>query len=165
MTTNDNGLQNLDWFSHVAKRTLAQLNHSVDLYAVLRGQLWMEQDVLDLLRVGSPEENCKLGFRKMIGRARKRGLLDEADVTFLKALYKVRNCFAHELERETLTRKDDDYLFEASDETIRILYAGLTVEVEEPETSRGEGLRFRGLIAAMHVRLLKLIARLKVEHR
>jgi hypothetical protein len=158
---NGNLRDNVDLFTLLAQPALRQLNHGVDLYAVLRAHLWLERDVLSLLRVGSPKENPKRGFYKKIERARKRGVLGESDFAFLAALNDVRNGFAHDLERETLTRSDDDALFDVSSEVIRTLYARLTVEVEEPETSRAEGLRFRGLLAAMHLHLSQRILDLK----
>jgi hypothetical protein len=150
-----------EWFIFLAERAFVQLNHGVDLYAVLRGHLWLERDVLDLLQLRIPNESQKRGFLKRIKLARKHGLLNEGDFAFLKALNDVRNSFAHDLERETLSREDDDVLFGTSSDQLRALYARLTVDVDEPEFNRAEGLRFRGLIAAMHIRLLEVVEKEK----
>lgn len=149
---------NIDLLTFIAQRALSQLNHAVDLYAVLRGHLWLERDVLELLQLRNPNESPRRSFNEKIHRAKARGLIEETDFMFLEALNNVRNGFAHKLDRETLTREDDDDLFAASGDAIRTLYARLTVEVEEPETERARGLRFRGLIAAMHIRLLQRIS-------
>jgi hypothetical protein len=85
-----------------------------DLVAVLRGHLYVEADVMDILGSLSPDDSASLDdvvYAKKVARLKKKMPdLPPGVVATLEALGSLRNAFAHDLER-ALTHDDDERFF------------------------------------------------------
>lgn len=97
------------------QRFFASLVTDDDMIAVLRGHLYVEADVIDLLEGLFPGADTlidDLTYEQKVRRLRKAMDLPPDLATLLKALGELRNSFAHTLDR-ALTEADDQRFFDA----------------------------------------------------
>ncbi len=96
-----------------------------DLVAVLRGHVYVEQDLENLILDVIPNAEPLLGrmsFDGKLNAARDMNLLSQAMARSLGALDKLRDSFAHALGRRQLTEHDDANMLEALAEEARGFY-------------------------------------------
>jgi len=80
------------------------------LIAVLRGQMFIEAAVEDLIGIAVKNADyllAEMDFYSKVRAAKSMGMLYRRDETALQAVAKLRNEFAHDIQRRTLTEEDD----------------------------------------------------------
>lgn len=114
------------------------------LIAVLRGQMFVEVAVEDIIRVVATTQAdylfAEMGFYSKVRAAKNMGLLNKNDDTALQAVAWIRNQFAHRLNRELLTADDDAKMLAAMKGDYRDIYDELV------RTLGGEGGRAAGVL-------------------
>jgi hypothetical protein len=100
---------------HSDEEVQAALLADDDLVAVLRGHLYIEAELNDLLRAfvpGCDEMLNELDFMQKAKVARRMRLFGKPTMRSLQAIAEIRNEFAHELRRD-LTAADDARMYDA----------------------------------------------------
>lgn len=91
-------------------RFLATLQHEVGLVVVLRGHLYVEGAIEELMLAKVPGSEAfltVLQFARKLDVAMELGVVTPECAQAVRALNKIRNDFAHDLEREDLSAADD----------------------------------------------------------
>jgi|GEM_PF-7091246 len=123
-----------------------------DLVAVLRGHLYIEADVNELLAHHFPASQAlidDLSYEQKIRRLRKSMELPRDVATLMKALGELRNAFAHNLER-SLTAEDDSRFFDSLDPYFK---PGVDSMIAKGAFPKAEGARVRACVLVLHTAL------------
>jgi hypothetical protein len=119
------------------------------LIAVLRGQMFVEVAVEDLIRIVTTNVDylfAEMDFNSKVRAAKSMGLLNKRDDTALQAVAWIRNEFAHRLKRQHLTNEDDERMLAALKQEYRTVYDDLVTKL-----GRQEGAALGALVVAQNV--------------
>jgi hypothetical protein len=110
--------------------------HDEPLIAVLRGQMFVEVAVEDLIRIVVTNADylfAEMDFNDKVRAAKNMRLLNKRDDTALQAVARLRNQFAHRPDRERLTEDDDKKMLGALRDEYRIAYDELVTKLGREE--------------------------------
>ena len=84
--------------------------HDVELVVVLRGHLYLERAIFALLCKSEPgrvDHFKGMTFSQKVTALQPKGLVPDEAIKGIRAINRIRNEFAHQLERTDLTADDD----------------------------------------------------------
>ncbi|MGA3038170.1 MAG: hypothetical protein ABSE64_11885 [Vulcanimicrobiaceae bacterium] len=141
--------------SDAEQRFFTSLVADDDIIVVLRGHLYIEADINDLLEACFPGSAAlieDLTYEQKVRRLRKSTTIPSDIATLLKAVGELRNSFAHSRDR-TLTQVDDDRFFGAMSEYYK---PGVIDLIRKGAFPDRPGARVRAAILVLHTCLCAL---------
>ena len=140
------------------QRFFDAISNDDDLIAVLRGHLYVESAVNDLLAILFPGADVLIGdltYEQKVRRLRKATSVPSMLGTLLKALGELRNSFAHSLERR-LTQADDGRFSQPLDSQTRQEVSTLIARGAFPDQA-GSSVRAAIIVLYTHLSVMRLV--------